>query len=90
MKCFICGKNITWSAKGHTKDFKWICPDDVNRIFDDNVASKWNIKIKATQQLSQMTSDEIKKCYQVLKLQKAKKSGESCAAHIVVARMFNH
>lgn len=72
MKCFICGKNITWSAKGHTKDFKWICPDDVNRIFDDNVASKWNIKIKATQQLSQMTSDEIKKMLSGIETAKSK------------------
>lgn len=61
MKCSICGKKITWSAKVMTNDWKWICPDDINKILLDAHASKWVIPSQATKWIQNKSSDDLKR-----------------------------
>lgn len=61
MKCFICGKKITWSAKGITSDFKGICPDDINKIIIDANANKLSVPLSVAMWIQKKSSDEIKR-----------------------------
>ena len=61
MKCFICGKKITWSAKGITSDFKGICPDDINKIIIDANANKLSVPLSVAMWIQKKYSDEIKR-----------------------------
>lgn len=61
MKCFICNKKITWSAKAITKDWKWICPDDINKIVIDANANKWAIHLIVSNWIQGQSSEELKR-----------------------------
>lgn len=61
MKCFICNKKITWSARAMTSDWKWICPDDINKILLDAHASKWGVQSSTVKWIQNKSSDELKR-----------------------------
>lgn len=61
MKCFICGKKITWSAKGITSDSKCICPDDINKVLIDANVNKWSVPLPVVKWIQKKSSNEIKR-----------------------------
>lgn len=61
MECFICGKKITWSAKGITSDSKGICPDDINKVLIDANVNKRFVPLTVVKWIQKKSSDEIKR-----------------------------
>ena len=59
-QCLICGKELgMMTAKAVTKDKKYLCPNDVNRLFNTDKASKLSIPMKLAFNVSKMTSEEV-------------------------------
>lgn len=61
MKCFICGKKITWSAKGITNNSKGICPEDINKLVINANANKLSVPLSVAIWIQKKSSDEIKR-----------------------------
>lgn len=61
-QCFVCGKELGWTtAKAITKDHKYLCPEDVNKLFMTDKANKLGIPMKMAFKISGLTSEEIVK-----------------------------
>ena len=60
MKCFICGKKIgLLNDKGYTLDRKFICYEDVNKLFNSSSSYKFSIPGDFKKEINQMTSSAI-------------------------------
>ena len=76
MKCFVCKNKIgLLDDKGFTQDHKFICYQDINKLFDADKARKHFVPADLKREINQMTIGETPEDYSAL---------------IVVVATFNH
>ena len=64
MKCFVCGNKIgLLEDKGFTQDHKFICYEDINRLFDTDKARKHAVPADLKKEINQMSSVAIAKAF---------------------------
>lgn len=64
MKCFVCGNKIgLLEDKGFTQDRKFICYEDINRLFNTDEARKHAVSAKFKKEINQMSSTAIIKVF---------------------------
>ena len=60
MKCFVCKNKIgLLDDKGFTQDHKFICYQDINKLFDADKARKHFVPADFKKEINQMTSAAI-------------------------------
>ena len=64
MKCFVCGNKIgLLEDKGFTQDRKFICYEDINRLFNTDKAHKHAVPTDLKKEINQMSSVAIAKAF---------------------------
>lgn len=63
-KCFVCGNKIgLLDDKGFTNDHRFICYEDINKLFGTDKARKHAVPAEFKNELNQMTSAAILKAF---------------------------
>ena len=64
MKCFVCGNKIgLLEDKGFTQDHKFICYEDINKLFGTDKARKHAVPAELKNELNQITSAAMLKAF---------------------------
>lgn len=63
-KCFVCGNKIgLLDDKGFTDDHKFICYEDINKLFDTDKAKKHSVPAELKKELNQINSAAILRAF---------------------------
>lgn len=63
-KCFVCGNKIgLLDDKGFTNDHKFICYEDINKLFGTDKAKKHSVPAELKKELNQINSAAILKAF---------------------------